>query len=201
MAPLPDPTDHLDAHDRAAADHMARVRAGAEGTPELAGVYRLMFNNPGVAEKVGALGEHLRFGGTLPGDVRELVILRYASDQGFGYEWAHHHHVAIAVGIPSGVLDAVGAGQPAGAEELSGLRDDQRAAIQAVDAVAARVSIPENVQQRFVAAHGDAGIVELVALCGLYATMGYMTVAFDIPIEPGLPSPPPASPPSAAGGT
>jgi hypothetical protein len=40
-----------------------------------------------------------------------------------------------------------------------------------------------------VSAHGEAGIVELVAICGLYALMGYMATAFDVPIEEGLPVP------------
>ena len=41
-----------------------------------------------------------------------------------------------------------------------------------------------------MAAYGEAGVVELVVLCGLYATMGYVVSAFDIPIEEGLPTPP-----------
>ena len=45
-------------------------------------------------------------------------------------------------------------------------------------------------QQRFVKVHGNAGIVELVALCGLYAIMGNMATAFDIELEEGLPNPP-----------
>jgi hypothetical protein len=32
--------------------------------------------------------------------------------------------------------------------------------------------------------------IELVALCGLYALMGYMTTAFAIDVEPGLPGSP-----------
>jgi len=39
-------------------------------------------------------------------------------------------------------------------------------------------------------AYGNAGIVELVALCGLYGIMGDMITAFDIKIEKGLPAPP-----------
>ncbi len=54
----------------------------------------------------------------------------------------------------------------------------------------AKRSIPPEVQRRFVDAHGNAGMVELVVLCGLYALMGYMTTAFDIEIEKGLPVPP-----------
>jgi hypothetical protein len=43
-----------------------------------------MFNNPGVTKAVGDLGEHLRFHGVLPDEVRELVILRFASQKRFG---------------------------------------------------------------------------------------------------------------------
>ncbi len=54
----------------------------------------------------------------------------------------------------------------------------------------ARRSIPAEVQDRLLAAYGEAGVVELVVLCGLYATMDYMVSAFDVPIEEGLPTPP-----------
>jgi hypothetical protein len=46
------------------------------------------------------------------------------------------------------------------------------------------------VQRRVVAALGESGAVVIVARCGLYAIMGYMVTAFDIPIEDGFPSPP-----------
>ncbi len=42
----------------------------------------------------------------------------------------------------------------------------------------------------------EAGIVELVALCGLYAVMGHRVTAFDIPIEDGFPLPPGQTPSS-----
>jgi 4-carboxymuconolactone decarboxylase len=70
------------------------------------------------------------------------------------------------------------------------LPDASRAALEAVDAVVAKRSIPAEVQRRFVAAYGNAGIVELVAVCGLYAIMGYTIAAFDIELEKGLPLPP-----------
>jgi glyoxylate carboligase len=72
----------------------------------------------------------------------------------------------------------------------AGRSDDARAVLEAVDAVVDTRSIPEDVQRRVVAAPGESGAVEIVALCGLYAIMGYMVTAFDIPIEEGFPSPP-----------
>jgi alkylhydroperoxidase family enzyme len=143
------------------------------------------FNNPGVTAKVGALGEHLRFHGVLPDAVRELVILRFASKQRYGYEWSHHQHPAKLAGLSQDTIDALTAGQIPDT-----LPDASQAALEAVDAVVAKRSIPAKVQQRFVDAHGYAGIVELVAVCGLYAIMGNMVTAFDIEIEEGLPDPP-----------
>ena len=185
MAKLPDPTPTLEGEDRETFEHMASKRSHADGRARLAEVYVRMFNNPGVAAKVGQLGEHLRFHGTLPDDVRELAILRFASRQGFGYEWSHHQRPAKQAGITQDVIDDLTIGKLP--ECLS---DAARAVLQAVDAVDAKQSIPEDIQQRVVDAYGEAGVVELVVLCGVYGLMGYMVSAFDIEIEEGFPAPP-----------
>jgi 4-carboxymuconolactone decarboxylase len=185
MAALPDPTASLAGADRETFEHMASARAHADGRPQLGDVYVRMFNNPGVATKVGALGEHLRFHGALPDAVRELVILRFSARQRYGYEWSHHQRPAKLAGISQDVIDALTAGQVP-----DSLPDASRAVLEAVDAVVANQSIPADVQQRVVDAYGNAGIVELAVLCGLYAIMGYMTTAFDIEIEKGFPIPP-----------
>lgn len=182
MSVLPDPTDTLKGADRTTFDHMASARAHADGRARLAEVYVRMFNNPGVATTVGALGEHLRFRGVLPDAVRELVILRYSARQGYGYEWSHHRRPAKLAGISQEIIDALTTGQVPDT-----LPDALQAALEAVDSVVAKRSIPAEVQQRFIAVYGNAGIVELVALCGLYAIMGYMVTAFDIEVEEGLP--------------
>ena len=185
MAEIPDPTTALTGKDREVFDHMASARAYAEGRSHLGDVYVRMFNNPGVAEKVGALGEHLRFHGTLPDDVRELVILRFAARQQFGYEWSHHQRPATLAGIRQEDIDALSAG-----EVPRTLPDASQATLEAVDAIIAKKSIPADVQQRFVDVYGYAGLVEVIVICGLYSIMGYMTTAVDIQIEEGLPQPP-----------
>lgn len=185
MATLPDPTGALGLRDRELFGQMASVRSHADGRAELGEVYVRMFNNPGVAAKVGALGEHLRFHGVLPAEIRELVILRYAARQRLGYEWAHHQRPAKLAGISQDVIDAIAAGDMPGA-----LPDAAKAVLEAVDAVVAKHSIPPEVQRRIVDAHGAAGVVEVVALCGLYAMMGYMVTAFEIGVEEGFPEPP-----------
>jgi alkylhydroperoxidase family enzyme len=187
VAELPDPTADLAGEDRTAFDAMAAARAHADGRPALGEVYVRMFNNPAVAVAVGKLGEHLRFHGVLPDDVRELVIVRYSAGQRLWYEWSHHQRPARLAGISDEVVAAVTSGALP-----DSLPDATRAALEVVDAVAARRSIPVSVQERVVDAHGTAGVVEVVALCGLYALLGYTVTAFDIPIEAGFPTPPDA---------
>ncbi|MGI9578395.1 MAG: carboxymuconolactone decarboxylase family protein [Microthrixaceae bacterium] len=187
MARLPDPTDKLKGADLELFEHMASVRSHADGRPQLGSVYVYMFNNPGVTAKVSALGEYLRFHATLPDDVRELAILRFSVDQGFEYEWAHHQRPAALAGLDEDVLAAVTAGAPSNDPALEGLRSEQRATLDAIDAVCGGRSIPGDVQDVLVEAFGEGGPVELVALCGLYSTMGYMTTAFDIAVEDGFP--------------
>ncbi len=185
MAALPDPTATLKGADREMFYHMASARAHADGRPQLGDVYVRMFNNPGVAAKVGALGEHLRFHGVLPDAVRELVILRFSARPGYGYEWSHHQRPAKLAGVSQDAIDAVTAG-----DVPDTLPDATQAALEAVDAVLAKRSIPADVQRRIVDVYGNAGVVELVVLCGLYAIMGDMVIAFDIEIEKGFPLPP-----------
>ncbi len=185
MAPLPDPTADLSDEAKAIYDRMAAERSHAEGKASLGQVYVRMFNNPGVAERVGDLGAHLRFHGVLPDAARELIILRFAVREGFGYEWSHHQRAEQQAGLSQEVVAAVTEGAIPGS-----LEPVDQAVLQAVDAVTAKESIPEDVQEVIVQAYGNAGAVELVALCGLYMIMGYTTVAFDIPLEPGFPRPP-----------
>ena len=185
MARLPDPTDSLGPEDRAVVERMAEARAHADGKPQLAQVYVRMFNNPALAARVGELGAHLRFGATLPDEVRELAILRYSARQGYRYEWAHHVRPATLAGVAPELIDAL-----AGESIPAGLDDATAAVLEAVDAVCDGRSIPEPVQDRIVAAHGTAGAVEVVVLCGLYAIMGYTCTAFDIDVEDGYPTPP-----------
>jgi alkylhydroperoxidase family enzyme len=179
MAELPDPADRLGGADRAEFDRMATVR----GEGRLGQVYVAMWNNPEVARLVGQLGEHLRYHGVLPGDVRELVILHFARTSDLLYEWAHHQAPARAAGLTDDLIDAIGAGRVP-----EGIRAEQEAALEAADAVLAGDSIPDEVQATLTDAFGAAGVVELVALVGLYRTIGGFITSFDVHLEPGLPS-------------
>lgn len=185
MAKLPNPYEDLTATEQSVWDHMAEARSHAEGRPELGEVYQVMFNNPGLAEKVGALGEQIRFAGVLSDRAREAAILRYAYRQKFGYEWAHHQRPAKLAGLTDDQIAALGSD-----EVPTGLGEAEQAVVSAVDAVVSGESIPAEIQAAITEEFGRAGVVEVVVLCGLYSIMGYTVTAFDIAVEEGLPKPP-----------
>ncbi len=185
MARLGDPTPALTGDDKAALEHMAAARSESEGRPSLGQVYVRMFNNPPVARAVGALGEQLRFHGVLPAREREVVILRYAAQRRLGYAWAHHQRPAHLAGLDDQTIEALlNVGDP------SQLPEPDATLVAIVDSVVSEHSVPEDVQARVVASHGEAGAVEVVALCGLYGMIGSMVRSFDIPVEKGMPPAP-----------
>ena len=185
MAKLPDPTSSLEGADRKAFAQVTAVRSHAEGRTTQSGVYLALFNNPAVAERIAALGEQIRFHGVLPGRVRELAILRYASHVGVEYEWSHHQRPAHLEGIDDITIAAITKG-----DVPADLPAGEQAMLRAVDATVERKSIPYQDQDALIDAYGTAGTVEIVAICGLYAVMSYAVAAFDVQIEDGLPTPP-----------
>src|SRR4030095_3502418 len=54
-----------------------------------------------LAEHVSDLGESLRFGSTLPGDLRELAILITARHVAQPFEWVTHAPGALKAGLPA----------------------------------------------------------------------------------------------------
>ena len=86
-------------------------------------------------------------GGSLPGRLRELVILRTAARFGGRYEWAQHIELAEAQGVTPAELAALGDGEGPGRVAWAPL---ERAALAAVDETADDGAVSD-------ATWGDAG--------------------------------------------
>ncbi len=56
-------------------------------------------HHPALAERVGDLGEYLRFDSRVPGDVRELAILITARSVSQAYEWVAHAPIGRKAGV------------------------------------------------------------------------------------------------------
>src|SRR5262245_38121838 len=101
MARLPDPLDTLTPEAKRVYDKITAKRGAVRGP------FASLMCHPALAERVGDLGAFLRFGGTLPGDIRELAILITARSVNQGYEWIAHAKIGRKEGLADDVIERV----------------------------------------------------------------------------------------------
>jgi alkylhydroperoxidase family enzyme len=179
MARLPDPLDTLDEHGREIYDRLAGPRGG------LSGVYLALMHHPDLADRVGQLGGYLRFGSTLPGDIRELAIMATARSLGTPFMWEKHLIPARREHLPDEVVECVRAGDIVTAD----ISTPYKAVWQVARHVAAQEVLPADLQALIVAELGERGLVELVGTCGFYRFIATIAVSFDVALPEAGPAP------------
>lgn len=178
MARLPDPLDTLTPDARQVYDKITAKRGAVRGP------FASLMHHPALAERVGDLGEYLRFGATLPGDIRELAVLITARAVAQPFEWVMHAPIARTAGLPDAVIDQIRA-----RSDLGRLPARYADAARVVQRVLARESIPRELQDRVQGALGVTGLVELVVLAGYYQLIAAILFSFDTPLPEGMPAP------------
>lgn len=178
MARLPDTLGSLDPAAQKVYERIAAKRG------KIRGPYVPLMHHPALAEQVGDLGEYLRFGATLPGDLRELAILITARHVAQPFEWAMHAPVGRKEGLPDDVIELIRA-----RGDLAALPARYVRAARVVQHVLARESVPQPLQDQILQEVGVTGLIELVVLAGYYQTIAAVLFAFDVPLPDGTPSP------------
>jgi 4-carboxymuconolactone decarboxylase len=120
--------------------------------------------------------------GTLPGRLRELVILRTADRFGGRYEWAQHIALAELQGVTPAELDAVSEGG-AGlhAVEWSPL---EQAALRAVDETADEGALTDATWDTLAGLLSESELIELLMLIGHYMMLTTVLRSLRLPLEP-----------------
>ena len=179
MARLPSPLDTLTPEARSVYDKITAKRGQMRGGP-----FASLMHHPALAEKIGDLGEYLRFGATLPGDIREMAILITARSVNQGYEWIAHARVARTEKLPDEVIERI---RTRG--DLSTLPARYARPARVVQHVLAYESIPQSLQDQVKDELGMPGLIELVTLAGQYRLIVGVLFAFDSPLPEGTPPP------------
>lgn len=97
----------LDAAGVAAFDEIRASRG------RVSGPFSVLLHDPELARRVAAVGEVLRFAGSLPAPLREAAILTTAAQRHCLYEWRYHVSVARAVGVREDLIAHIDTGRPA----------------------------------------------------------------------------------------
>jgi 4-carboxymuconolactone decarboxylase len=178
MAKLADPLDSLPPEARRVYEKITAKRGAVRGP------FASLMHNPDLAERVGDLGEYLRFRSTLPGDVRELAVLVTARAIDQPYEWVAHAKIARTEKLPDDVIELV---RTRG--DLAALPPRLAGPARVVQHVLAYESIPRALQDQVERDLGIAGLMELVVLAGHYRLIAGVLFAFDTPLPDGTPPP------------
>jgi 4-carboxymuconolactone decarboxylase len=151
---------------------------GADGT--LAGPFNAFVHVPHVGRRLASLGATLRFGTSIERRLSEVAIITVGARWQAEFEWWAHARMAREHGVPDAVVDAIGRG-----EDPPFAADDERI----IYAVARELAVIGQVSQASYAAArellGEAGMVELVSLCGYYTLISFLLNAFGVPLPPG----------------
>jgi 4-carboxymuconolactone decarboxylase len=124
-----------------------------------------LLQTPALMEHIGKTGETLRFHGTLPDAIRELVICVVAREVGNQFEWQTHAPLALKAGVAEETIAALAAGR-----HPRGLPDGQRCAVDFATELMSRHGVSDATYAEAAAQFGEPGTVELTALIG-YFTM------------------------------
>jgi 4-carboxymuconolactone decarboxylase len=149
----------------------------------LAGPFNAFVHAPDVGRGLASLGRVLRFGTSIERRLTEVAIITVGARWKAEFEWWAHARMARRHGVADAVVDAIGRGEDPPFEA-----DDERV----VYAVARELSVTGRVgRDAYAAAQrllGDAGLVELVSLCGYYTLVSFLLNAFAVPLPPGVPA-------------
>jgi 4-carboxymuconolactone decarboxylase len=178
MSRLPFVTrDQLSAQGQAVWDSIIASR-GSQSVSEqgwMTGPFNAFVQAPDVGRHLDPLGAAMRFGTSVERRLAEIAIITVAARWKAQFEWQAHARMARDLGVPGAVIDAIGRGDDppfASDEEL------------AVHAVARQLTETGQLgQDAYAAAQrllGDAGLVELVSICGYYTLVAFILNAFDV---------------------
>ena len=147
----------------------------------LVGPFNAFIHAPDVGRRLASLGAVLRFGTSIERRLTEVAIITVGARWKAEFEWWAHARMAREHGVPEAVVAAIGRGD----EPVFAERDERT-----VYRVARELADSGQVSQAgYDAARellGEAGMVELVALCGYYTLISFLLNAFAVPIPSGV---------------
>jgi 4-carboxymuconolactone decarboxylase len=166
--------DQLDAQGQAAFDRIAATRGSVRGP------FAVLLHHPELGERVGEVGELIRYHGVLPGAARELAICVVARELRAGVEWAAHAPLALKEGASQAAVDAVAQQAP-----TSGLDANEALVIDAVRALFKDKTLNDDLYARVETAFGLQGVIELTVLAGYYGLLGFVLNTLQVPAAAG----------------
>jgi 4-carboxymuconolactone decarboxylase len=179
----PIPQAQWTAEQRAAA---AELVAGPRG--EVRGPFVPLLRSPELLDRSQKLGEYLRYRCQVPQRLRELAILTIGLHWKQGYEWAIHAPLAVQAGVEVALIESLVAGTlgtPAGHAADA----DSLLIVEFCQQLLRTHAVDDGCYARAKALLGEAGVVDLCALCGYYSLLAMVMNVARTPLPAGRTAP------------
>lgn len=156
---------------------------GQRGLTVLRGPFAVMLHAPEICEQVADFVDHFMAETRISNVLTELAIITVARQYNAQYEWFIHAKRALELGLDAAVVEAIRA------DRRPDFRDPDQELIydMAVEIVETR-ELGDDHYASAVAAFGEAGVVELIALIGFYHAVSVLLNAYQVEI-PDIPGP------------
>jgi 4-carboxymuconolactone decarboxylase len=160
---------------RAAAEAIA---AGPRGSA--AGPFAPMLRSPGLTDPLQKVGEYLRYGEKVPPRLRELAILTTARHWGQAYEWHIHAPIGMKAGLSAAVLTELAADLPPVSMDA-----DETTVHRFCLELHRTHAVSDQAYAAALALLDEEGLIDLVGICGYYATLAMIMNTARSPIPDG----------------
>ena len=153
------------------------------------GPFLPLLRSPQLLDRVGKVGEYLRFGSVLQPRVRELATCIAARHVGNQFEWHMHAPLAVQAGVAAEAIDLLRQGarpQP--------LADDEALAYDLSDELLRTHGVSEPTYARAVQRLGEQGLAELVTLVGYFVMVSWLMNVAHTPAQKSAGAPLPGYP-------
>jgi 4-carboxymuconolactone decarboxylase len=174
--------DQLGAEGQAVWDSIVTSRgSGAvDEQGRMTGPFTAYVHAPDVGRHLDPLGAVMRFGTSVERRLAEIAIITVAARWKAEFEWAAHARAAREHGVPGAVIDAIARGEDPPFSD-GGDRAVYQVALQLTQTGRLSQEVFDTARELL----GDAGIVELVSMCGYYTLVSFLLNAFAVPLPPG----------------
>lgn len=154
---------------------VAEMIAGPRG--RIAGPFIPLLRSPETLTRVQKLGEHLRFNSVLPARLSEYLILLVARAWTQGTEWHAHCGLALKAGLKPEIVEAIAEGR-----RPDGMAADEAALYDLYDELQRNRSVSDATYARLIAAFGEQGVIDAIAILGYYTLLAMVLNATRVPV-------------------
>src|SRR5438309_6313485 len=142
-----------------------QIIAGKRG--RFGGPFELLIRAPEICGLASQLGEHLRWGTSLPDRLSELAIVTTARFWRAQYEWYAHAPLAEKAGVPAAAIEAIRTG---GTPVFTA--KDETLIYRVCDELFRTQRLSETTFNEAVTTLGETGLTEVIAIIGYYTLIG-----------------------------